>query len=98
MRIMRPLPIGRTSVVKILMLGKPAWIASGICVDDLGRHRALEHHVEAVVGVALAPDLLLVRDGLRDRQARLPDREVDERRRPAVDRGAADLLGRRARR
>ena len=30
MRIMRPLPIGRTSVVKILMLGKPAWIASGI--------------------------------------------------------------------
>ncbi len=28
---MRPLPTGRTSVVKIFRLGNPAWMASGIC-------------------------------------------------------------------
>jgi hypothetical protein len=29
-RIIRPLPMGRTSVVKILRLAKPAWMVSGI--------------------------------------------------------------------
>ena len=66
-------------------------------IDDVGRDRALEHHVEAVIRVALAPDRLFLVDRASDRQARLPDGEVDERGRPAADRGAADLLGRGAR-
>ena len=81
-----------------LQAGEAGLDGLGNLIDDLRRHRALQHHVQRVIRVARAPDLLLLLDRPSDRHARLPDGEVHERGGAAADGGAADLLGWRAQR